>query len=255
MKIKLLRHATVLLSLKGKNILIDPVFTASGVESTIPTKKIGRGKKNPLVDLPISKDDVKNIIKSLDAVLVTHMHPDHFSDAENLLPKEIPVLCQSEDKNKLEKLGFRQLIPLNMHTIWNGITITRVKCHHGGILIRTLMGKGTGYLLRSDSEPAVYISGDTIWSSYVKKTLINEKPDVVILYTGAAQLPFGRSITMGKTDILKVCKYAPDTRIIPVHMEAFNHCLLTRKKLSEIVTINEVQSRIDILDDGQCLEC
>ncbi|MDP4145145.1 MAG: MBL fold metallo-hydrolase [Bacillota bacterium] len=252
MKIHLLRHSTFLISIGGKQIIVDPMFMTSGIKSPIPTKKNGKGKSNPLVDLPVSEDELKNIINSLDAVLITHMHFDHFYETENItLPRDIPVLCQPADADRLNELGFKQVIPIDMNFAWKGITINRVKCSHGGLILKHIMGEGSGFVLKAKEEPSVYISGDTVWDSSVKKTLLEQKPEISILYAGGAKFPIGRSITMDKADIEKVCNCAPDTKIITVHMEAINHCLLTRKELGDYLNQKQLSSRVKILDDGE----
>lgn len=252
MKIRLLRHATVLLSLGNKNLIVDPMFMAEGSGNPIPTKKNGKGKRNPLVELPVDGEELREIINSLDAVLLTHMHSDHFHDTENaILQRNIPILCQPFDVNKLKQIGFKNVIPIDKHTFWEGIKITRINCYHGGVVLRQMLGKGSGFVLAVEGEPSTYISGDTVWCSHVKEALLEHKPDISILNAGGAQFPFGRSITMNKKDISKVCEYAPDTKVVVVHLDAFNHCLLTREELKGYLKEKNLLSRVKILNDGE----
>ena len=50
-------------------------------------------QNNPLASLPTSID---NIISNIDAVIVTHLHLDHWDDAaKEALPKEVKIFVQN----------------------------------------------------------------------------------------------------------------------------------------------------------------
>lgn len=52
-------------------------------------------RRSPLVDLPCSVDEV---LSNVDAVVVTHVHPDHFeSHTAALIDHGLPVFAQSEE--------------------------------------------------------------------------------------------------------------------------------------------------------------
>lgn len=136
---------------------------------------------------------------------------------------------------------------------WEGIIIDRVKCHHGGLLLRHIMGSVSGFVIKCSGEPSLYIAGDTIWCSHVKNALLKYNPEIIMLNAGAAQLPIGRSITMGTSDILEVCKSAPNSRVIAVHMDSINHCLLSRLELQEYLKMMPLL-KLSIPDDGELLE-
>ena len=93
MKIKLLRHATVILTIGNKRILVDPMLKGSGECDPVPTCKKGKGLRNPLVELPFDKSEIHEMLNTIDAILITHMHFDHFDDLDGkTLPKHIPIL-------------------------------------------------------------------------------------------------------------------------------------------------------------------
>ena len=195
------------------------------------------------------------LINTIDAVLLTHTHFDHFDEtASNLLPKALPVFCQPEDVKKLTDKGFTRVNVIDKKFIWEEISFTRTKGRHGKGVTGKLMGPVSGYILQSQNEPSLYIAGDTIWCKYVEKALEAHHPDVVVVYAGAAQFLKGGPITMNKEDVFKVCSKAIKSKVVAVHMEAVNHCLLTRKELRDYLVEKKMSFNVQIPQDGECLE-
>src|SRR5690625_1871796 len=88
MDIKLIRNATLVVQYAGKKFLIDPFLADKGTLPPFPSLR-QNNSNNPLVSLPISIED---IIHNVDAVIVTHLHYDHWDDAaKEALPKEIKI--------------------------------------------------------------------------------------------------------------------------------------------------------------------
>lgn len=255
MKIQLLRHATTIIEFAGKRILVDPVLSPAGVTKPIPTKKNGKRSRNPLVDIPIEKTELNRIINSVDAILITHTHLDHFDDLKGLfLPKNIQMFCQPEDVDILKDIGFSYIKAIDFTLEWEGINIIRTKCNHGGKFLKRIMGKGSGYLLKASHEKTLYITGDTVWCSLVEDTIKLYNPKTIIIYGGAAQLPFGRPITMNEKDIEKVCETSKESKKVIIHMEAINHCLLKRDRLRNYLHEANIISNIYIPNDGEIID-
>ena len=80
------------------------------------------------------------------------------------------------------------------------------------------------------------------------------KPAAIVVNAGAAQFLEGGPITMDANDVLKVCAAAPAATIVAVHMEAINHCLLTRAELEQAVAGSPHQPRVSIPADGEMLD-
>jgi hypothetical protein len=59
---------------------------------------------------------------------------------------------------------------------------------------------------------------------------------------------------MTAEDVAKVRHAAPKACVIAVHMEAINHCLLTRADLAEALDERGLAGRIEIPADGETLE-
>ncbi len=249
MKIRHLRHATFHFHIKGEILLVDPVL--SPAEGMTPIDNSPNQRRNPLVDLPVS---VEETIKA-DACLITHTHRDHFDTvAGEKLPKARSMFCQPEDLDKLNLLGFTAVQAVNPVVTWKGITITRTGGQHGTGEIGRKMAPVSGYVLRAAAEPTVYIAGDTIWCPEVAEALTVHKPEVIILYGGAARFNQGDPITMGTQDILRVCQHAPAAKVVVLHMEAINHCLLTRAELNKFLQQEDLDNRVQVPADGQWLD-
>src|SRR5262249_31668275 len=104
----------------------------------------------------------------------------------------------------------------------------------------------------SDGEPTLYIAGDTIWYDQVAETIREHNPGVIVANAGAAQFLHGDPITMTAGDVVRVCRTTAHAQVVAVHMEAINHCLLTRKELAHEVVASSVQVKIP--EDGEELD-
>lgn len=247
MKIQLIRHATLLLSLNNKRILVDPMLSSAGEMDAIPNVN---NNKNPLVELPVKLD----IVNEVDAVLLTHTHRDHFDEtAVQLIPKDMKVFCQPVDKEKIKGKGFRNVISIEDSYVWEGITFNRTKGHHGTGKIEKEMGLVSGFVITEQNKPSLYITGDTIWCTEVEEALETYKPEITVIFAGAAKFSEGDAITMTAEDIYHVCRKAPNTKVIAVHMEAWNHCRLTRVELKNFLEKQSLSDQVYIPYDGEIM--
>jgi L-ascorbate metabolism protein UlaG (beta-lactamase superfamily) len=248
LKIQTIRHATLIIYLNNKKILIDPML--SPINSMAPIPDVPNQNLNPLVDLPISID---NIIDP-DAILITHTHRDHFDDvAASLLSKNIPVFCQPEDEDKIRSFGFINVCPIHSSKTWNNITFNRTNGKHGHNEMAKKMAPVSGFIISSKGEPSVYISGDTVWCNEVEESIKKFTPEIIICNCGAAQFSYGEPITMTAQDIHKLCNKFPDIKVIAVHMDAWNHCRLSRKDLTNYINTHNIKNFISVPNDGEVL--
>lgn len=249
MKIQFIRQATMLIEIDGRSILVDPMLSEAGKMAAVPG--VANSSANPLVPLPV---DPLSLIHA-DAVLVTHIHRDHFDDAakENL-PSGSLLFCQPPDREAILEAGFNQVQAVEKSHQWNGIKLVRTEGQHGTGSIGQKMGPVSGFVLESQAEPSLYITGDTIWCTEVQKVLEEYHPRIIICFAGAAQFSTGSPITMTAEDLFKVAEYAPSAKIIAVHLEAWNHCGLTRNNLKSLVEEKGLIERVYIPYDGEWVE-
>lgn len=248
MKIQHIRHATMLIHIMGKKILVDPVFADKGTLEPVKCKE--NSMNNPLVSLPVKLEELLNV----DSIMVTHTHSDHFDDrAKELLPRDIPIFCQPKDYKEMVKLNFQNILCVEESVLWEDIRISRIGGKHGRGLEAKMMGTVSGFVLSTEHEPTAYIAGDTVWCRDVENALDHFTPDLTICFAGAAQLLRGKPITMGYEDLMSIKKHAPYTKIIAVHMDAWNHCLLTRNKLVEQLKHDGIVECVAIPYDGELM--
>lgn len=253
MEIQLLRHATLLVTIGGRRLLVDPMLSSAGAMD--PVANAGNDRRIPLVDLPLTEGELAGLLVSLDAIVVTHTHRDHWdARAAELLPHNLPVFCQPTDATAIAHAGFADVRPVETVVVWEDLTIERTDGRHGTGEIGAKMGTVSGFVLRAPEEPVLYIAGDTIWCDEVDIALASHQPDAVVLNAGAAQFLVGDPITMTADDVLSVCRAVPDVQIVAVHFETVNHCRLTRDGLQEALERAGLQERVSIPWDGERLQ-
>lgn len=247
MRLRLIRHATLIVEYCGHRLLVDPMLDGAGARPAIQNSPNPRN--NPLVGLPMPAEE---IIEGVEAVLVTHTHSDHWDEtAARALLKDIALFGQIEDQQKFRGQGFLRVQPITSSVNWNGIEITRTGGQHGRGEIAKAMAPVSGFILRASGEPTLYIAGDTIWCDEVQAAIRGHKPAVIVVNAGAAQFLEGDPITMTADDVITTCKAAPGAQVVAVHMEAINHCLLTRDDLAFQLEAARARDQVAIPQDGE----
>jgi L-ascorbate metabolism protein UlaG (beta-lactamase superfamily) len=249
-QIDLIRHATLVVRLADIVLLVDPMLSPAG--ALAPVANAADQRRIPLVDLPLDEQALQQLLTEIDGVLVTHTHRDHWdAQAIALLPKTTPLLCQPPDVEPLRAAGFTTVLPITTALEWRGLTITRTDGQHGTGLIGQQMAPVSGFVVRQRGAPTLYIAGDTIWCAEVAAALQQHQPAVTIVNAGAAQFLTGDPITMTAEDVGHVCRALPSGQVIAVHMEAVNHCYLSRAELRAWLDQAELTAQVRIPADGE----
>lgn len=250
MRLRLIRHATLIVEYNGQKIIVDPMLDDVGARS--PIENSPNPRNNPLVALPVPAADVA---EDVTAVLVTHTHSDHWDGTSaQIIPKHLPLFCQPEDEKKFRDLGFNGTQVVNQSLHWKGIEIRRTGGQHGTGEIAKMLAPVSGFVLLAAGNPTLYIAGDTIWCAEVEQALRDHRPKVIVLNTGAARFLEGDPITMTADDVIKTCQAATNSQVIAVHMEAINHCLLTRADLAFQLEAARVIQQVAIPGDGDWVD-
>lgn len=247
MKFTQVRNATVIIEYNHTRFLVDPVLADKGAYPSFanaPRQEEG----NPSVDLPFAKE----VLLDVDAVVVTHLHSDHFDDvAKELIPKEMKVFVQNDgDLQVLKNIGFKNLEVLAENTTYHDITLIRTPGQHGRGDILKRLGTVSGVVFQHPTEKTLYLTGDTIWYEGTEKIMRDYQPNIVVANAGANQFYDSEPIVMGKEDLYELHKFSPAATIIASHMEAMNHWGLSRVELRQFTKDKGFAQNVLVPEDG-----
>lgn len=254
MQIEFLRSATLIIRTGEHRILVDPMLADVGA---LPPFSILRHEKrrNPLVPLPPQS---KASLKTVTAALITHCkygHADHLDRAGRrfLVANNLPTFCRADDARYLARRHIdARSLHLGAHNDFLGGRIKLVPARHGHGWIAALMGPGVGYFIEMPGEPSLYIAGDTVMTDDVRWTLKHLRPDVAIVAAGNASVDIGKPILMSLDEVMEFARLAPG-RVVANHLEALNHCPISRAQLREASRQAGLESTIEIPADGEIL--
>ena len=249
MRLRLLRNATQRLHYAGHELLLDPCFAPKHSRPSFA----GRSP-NPLVDLPCPPEE---IMAGAELLIVSHLHSDHFDpEAQRLLPKDLPVLCQPGDEEAIRGHGFEQVTPVGGSLTWNGITLTRTPGQHGTTSVELAeMGQVSGFIFQAPGEPTLYWTGDTVLYEPVRQVIDSFRPDVIVTHSSGAMWKGTGPIVMDAAQTLAVCRTAPASRIVAIHLDSLDHGEVSRADLrAQARAAGIPDGRLLIPSDGESLE-
>ncbi len=257
MKITQVRNATIIVEYNEIKFLIDPWLGPKnymeGFESALNSQI-----RQPRVELPFEIEKIVDV----DAVILTHFHPDHFDEyAVNVLNKDIKFFVQSQnDFEIIKSYGFKNLEIITEQGIdYKNIKLCKTNCQHGKREILKPLCESIGMpydamgvIFMSEKEKTLYIAGDTIWCSEVSEVIENFNPEIIVINACAATVLNGERLIMNIDDVKEVLQNAPNATIIASHMDTVSHLTVTRADLEKFKTENKVKNLL-IPNDGVIL--
>lgn len=254
MQITQIRNATLKLEFGGARFLIDPMLADQGAWPGFPGS-VDSHRRNPTVPLGLPLAEALDV----DAAIVTHLHLDHWDEAaQAAVPKSLPLFAQNAaDAQTIRGQGFEDVRVLGDGAGFGGVSLSRTAGQHGTDaacrMIGDRLGEVSGIVFDHPDEPTLYIAGDTIWNEHVAAALEAHRPDVVVLNCGEAVIVPTGPIIMGASDVLRVHRAAPEAMLVASHMEAVNHCVLSRKGLRAFAGAEGFADRLRLPADGETL--
>ncbi|NML23829.1 MBL fold metallo-hydrolase [Pseudoflavitalea sp. G-6-1-2] len=248
--VQLIRSATLKLNYAGRTFVVDPMFSAKG-----EFMSFAGVEKNPTVGLPMPVEEIK---KNVEFVLVTHTHIDHFDPAASAaLDKSSQLYIQPTDVAFFEKEKFTKAKPVNDSIVDGNITIHRTSGQHGKGAVGARMGNVSGFVLKSPGHPTIYIVGDCIFTDEILGNIKHYDPDYIIVNSGGAfitNFQVDGPIIMDESQVVQTAASSAKAKVIAVHMEALDHCPVTRVSLRNKANFLQIrEDKLLIPKDGEVI--
>ncbi|OMC66909.1 metal-dependent hydrolase [Paenibacillus odorifer] len=195
MKITYYGHSALLVETENVKVIIDPFLSGNPNSGVSPA----------------------NI--SVDAVLLTHGHSDHFGDAVEIAKQnDCPIFAVFELAEYCRMKG-AQVKHMNIggsHT-YAGMTVKFTQAFHSSSIQEgdswIYAGQPAGILLTIEGK-TIFHAGDTALFSDLR--LIGERNAIAL-----AALPIGDMLTMGPDDALLAARWLRADKVIPLHYNTF----------------------------------
>jgi L-ascorbate metabolism protein UlaG (beta-lactamase superfamily) len=239
--------ATWVLQIGDCKIACDPVLCPEG---SVQDYKFFKARR--LNDPQYSVSDFKDV----NLWLLTHNHEDHIDrDGLKLIDKNSTIVAHEGLKafftgdiySGLRLIGWDEDTAILINGINTKIkalpAIHAKKASWGGMI-----GNGNAYLLdfdRDGSKYCIYVTGDSVYSSSIKKHIGTSSIDLIIANAGSAMVgesSLSRSIgriTNNINDIIKMNADLNPRILIPVHWGTFSHYseIITRESFNKYANI------------------
>lgn len=225
MKITFLGHATLLIEMKGKSILVDPFISG-----------------NPLA----SNVDLENLV--VDYIFITHGHQDHVLDVEKIAKNNDDTMLVSN----FEIISWFQEKGLSGHPMNHGGkcsfdfgTAKYVNAIHSSVLPDGSYGGNPGGFVFYNEAECIYVAGDTALTKDMELiSMTCPKLDIAVL-------PIGDNFTMGYEDACIASDFIQCDKVIGYHFDTFPPIKLDKIKAVEF--FEEKGKELILLEIGESL--
>ncbi|MDP3207604.1 MAG: MBL fold metallo-hydrolase, partial [Rhodoglobus sp.] len=208
---------TAILEYAGLRFITDPTFD--------PPQSYPEPGEDALVKTA-GPGIVRADVGRIDAVLLSHhAHKDNLDyEGLELIATGIPTLSTRDAATDLfggSVLGYDSW---DSHRL-GAVTITAVPALHGPPGSERLLGKVTGFVLESEGEPTVYVSGDNASLALVQQIASHfPEIDIAILFAGAVQVDgLPGPLTLSAADAVRAAELLGASRVVGLHVEDWTH--------------------------------
>lgn len=243
-------HATVLIQIHDKVIITDPVFTTT----------VGLLAKRA-VDAGLDPASVTQ----LDAVLISHIHLDHFNYSSlGQLPKTARLFVPAGGISYTPEFGFNETIPAKTWQSYekDGLRITPVPVQHFGGRYGfdaswNREPTWTGYIIEYRGE-TVFFAGDTGYNpEFFKEIGRRYKIDVALIPIAPVEpRSYMSRIHTDPLEALQVFQDVGAKLMIPIHYDTFFQGLEPRGSYAKDILLKllgerGLQDRVKMLEIGE----
>lgn len=237
-------HASFLIQVQGKSLLIDPNWAK--------WLKVIKRVRHPGFEL--------RHLPNIDLVLVTHAHFDHL-DRRTLreVANEQPIVVPFEVGNLVHDLGFQSVQELNYWETFDfgPLKITLTPCHHWGARMLHDSHRGFGGFMIEVGGRCIYHCGDTAYFDGFRKIGERHPIDIALLPIGAYDPPSGREVHMNPEEAIQAFFELGAKRMVPMHYGTFR---LSYEPLGEpperlmaCARSHGIEDRITLMHEGEPL--
>lgn len=218
-------NATTLLRLGDFTLLTDPNFVPAGSRLHLGYGAFTRRLIGPAFGI--------DALPQLDAVLLSHLHGDHFDGvARDRLPHDVEIITTPQATGRLRRWNFTAVHGLptwENHTRRRGAQVLRVTAvpgQHGPGLVDRFLPDVMGSIVELGTERTsrlrLYITGDTLM-----RPVLSEIPkrcgdiDAMIIHLGGTRLA-GLLLTMDDRQGTELTNLIKPAITIPVHYDDYS---------------------------------
>lgn len=225
MLVKYLGHSGFLLTIDGKNIVLDPFITPNELANSL------------------SADDIP-----CDVLLQSHAHEDHIADSLGILSRTGALAVGSfEVVMWFQNNGISNGHPMNIGGT-KELDFASVKMvnaiHSSSFPDGSYGGKAAGFVISTQGKN-YYYAGDTGLTYDMK--LIAEEFNIDCVF-----LPIGDNFTMGIDDAIKAAKFVNCDKVIGMHFDTFGYIKIDHQKAIE--KFADAGKELILMNVGQELE-
>ncbi len=226
--------ATTVITLGSFTLLTDPNFLHRGQRAYLGWGLSSRRLTEPAIG--------PQQLPALDAILLSHLHGDHFDRvAKAELDRSPPLLTTPHAVRRLDRWGFdaRALDTWDEHVLTKGdqqLRVTSVPAIHArGLLGRMLppvMGSVLEHVVGGEVRRCVYVSGDTLTGAHVDEVR-TRFPDIdaAVVHLGGTRVLL-RTVTMDGPMGVDFVERSRPSVVVPVHHDDYT---VFRSPLSDCV--------------------
>jgi L-ascorbate metabolism protein UlaG (beta-lactamase superfamily) len=233
---------TAILDLAGVRFLTDPTFDAAPAEYAAPTYTL-RKTLQPAASV--------SQLVPIDAVLLSHdHHVDNLDRTGRRMLDDAPLVLTTVAG--AGRLGGRSigLSPWETYDVYSArgqaVRVTATPARHGAE--GGDRGPVVGFVLAvaAASEPVVYMTGDTVWCDGVAEVARRLRPDVVLLFGGAARVSEAgpAHLTFTAAEAVTLARAFAPALIIPLHFEGWAHFTEGRADIEAAFAAADLDDRL-----------